>query len=94
MKISANTAVTSQLSTLPQGDQEHVTSVLSNLLDNSVDTSDRVKRIPTDDTLFEIRITSRLRALVRMREDKEEVELLAIARPDQLERYIKMQRAT
>lgn len=94
MKITANTAVTSQLSTLARSDQEHVISVLSTLPDNPADASDRVKRIPSDNTLFEIRITSRLRALVRIQKETSEVELLAIARPDQLEHYMRIQRAS
>jgi hypothetical protein len=89
MKISANTAVKSQLSTLPQSDQYHVTSVLSNLLAKPIESSYQIKRIPDGRDLFMVRITSRLRALVRINRDEDQIELIAIARPDQIEPYLK-----
>ena len=94
MKVSANTAVQSQLSTLPASDQARVASVLNGLFDSQALTTNYVKQIPGDNTLFQVRITERLRALVRIRKDQKQVELLAIARPDQLEHYIKTQRAS
>jgi hypothetical protein len=91
MKISANSAIQSQLSTLPTRDQEHVTSVLSSF--DPARASDHVRKIPNDNNLYEVRITSRLRALVRIRRDLDQVELLAVVRPDQIDRYVKVMRA-
>jgi hypothetical protein len=90
MQVSANTAVKSQLSTLPKSDQAHLNSVLINL-DTAREKGD-IRKIPNGDTLFEIRISSTLRALVRIKKEGDEVEILAIARPDQLEQYIKSTR--
>jgi hypothetical protein len=92
-RISANTAVRSQLSTLPDWDREQVNSALTKLVrdvmsNQSVLPAD-VKPIPDDETLFNLRVNARLRALIRIERDSGQIEIIAIARPEQLEPYVK-----
>jgi len=85
MSISANTAINSQLATLPESDREHLISLLQALANDPFSLGQRATPLPSDNSLFEVRVSSRLRALVRLTESG--VEILAVARPDQLMHY-------
>jgi mRNA-degrading endonuclease RelE of RelBE toxin-antitoxin system len=85
MEVSANTAIQAQLSTLPASDQDRVDSMLKMLAQNPESMATHLKRLTPEKNLWEFRITSRLRALVRI--GNERIEILAIARPDQLDQY-------
>lgn len=85
MEVLANTAIRAQLSTLPESDQDRVDSMLQKLAQDAKSVRDHLRQIRTDTNLWELRITSRLRALLRIENDR--IEVLAVARPDQLNRY-------
>jgi mRNA-degrading endonuclease RelE of RelBE toxin-antitoxin system len=85
MEILANSAIQAQLSTMPEADQDRVDSMLQRLAQHPESVRDHLRR--RDDNLWEFRITSRLLALVRIEKDR--IELLAVARPDQLDLYRK-----
>jgi len=85
VEVLANTAIRAQLSTLPESDQDRVDSMLQKLAQDAKSVRDHLRQIRTDTNLWELRITSRLRALLRIENDR--IEVLAVARPDQLNRY-------
>ena len=85
MEILVNSAIEAQLSTMPAADQDRVDSMLQRLAQQPESVRDHRRR--RDDNLWEFRITSRLLALVRIEKDR--IELLALARPDQLDFYRK-----
>ena len=92
MEVSANSAIKAQLSTLPESDQDRVDSMLKTLAQDPQSLADHLRQVPGDNNLWEVRITSRLRALVRIENNR--IEILAIARPDQLDRYRPMDSAS
>jgi hypothetical protein len=85
VEILANTAIKAQLSTLPESDQNIVDSMLKKLAQDSRSVASNLSKVSTGKNLWELQITSHLRALVRIDEDR--IEVLAVARPDQLKRY-------
>jgi mRNA-degrading endonuclease RelE of RelBE toxin-antitoxin system len=84
MEVHVNSAIRAQLSTLPDSDQAKTESVLQKLRQGLPRTAS-IRRLRENGNLWEVRITSRLRALLRIESDH--VEVLAVARPDQLQRY-------
>jgi hypothetical protein len=85
VEILANTAIKAQLSTLPESDQNSVDSMLKKLAQDTRSVQSNLSKVSTGKNLWELQITSHLRALVRI--DEDQIEILAVARPDQLKRY-------
>jgi mRNA-degrading endonuclease RelE of RelBE toxin-antitoxin system len=84
MEVHVNSAIRAQLSTLPDSDQAKTESILQKLT-QGLPRTPNIRRLRGNGDLWELRITSRLRALLRIENDR--VEVLAVARPDQLQRY-------
>jgi hypothetical protein len=92
-RISANAVAISQLFTLPEKDRMNVFSTLSGLVDDIVNNPgalpEQLEQIPGDARLFEVRIEPDLRAMLRVEQGEGRIRIIAIARPEQLEPYVK-----
>ncbi len=84
VEILVNSAIKAQLSTLPEAEQIQTDAMLQRL-GQDFPGLPNLKRLRAASNLWELRISSRLRALVRIENDRANV--LAVARPDQLQRY-------
>jgi hypothetical protein len=84
VEVLVNSAIKAQLSTLPESEQVQ-TDVMLQRLAREFPGLPNLKPLPAASNLWELRISSRLRALVRIENDQANV--LAVARPDQLQRY-------
>ncbi len=85
MELVINSAIRAQLSTLPESDESRTDEMLRKLAQDFHGMRTNLRRIPRSEELWELGITSRLRALVRIAGNQ--IIVVAVARPDQLEQY-------
>jgi hypothetical protein len=92
-RITANTAVYSQISTLSEADRTAVISRLASFIDavlGKIGTlPDYAKLVPGPGDLVEIRIDPQLRALVELDREGGVLKIVSLARPEQIEPYAK-----
>jgi mRNA-degrading endonuclease RelE of RelBE toxin-antitoxin system len=87
MQLEANSALQAQISTLPPNDRLRTQSALARLAENPNSSSPTKRRLSSSDPgLWEVKIGPQLRALVRIEHEK--VILLAVARKDEIKRYL------
>jgi len=85
VELLINSAIKAQLSTLPDSDQLKTEAALHRLTQEFPNLPG-LRRLGADGNLWELSITTRLRAFVRVESNRAEV--IAVARPDQLQRYL------
>lgn len=91
MPVIINSAIQAQISTLPPADQRRLASLLTRLSNNSQAVLKNMNRLAGQENLWSTRITHDLQAVFRIY--GENVELLAIARPNQLGSYLRKELA-
>jgi hypothetical protein len=86
--LRINSAVRAQLSTMPALDQSKIIRKLEELA-LQLPSKRGLRRISAaaEDDLWELRISSRIRVLIRIANDQ--FDVLAVARVDQMERYVR-----
>jgi Txe/YoeB family toxin of Txe-Axe toxin-antitoxin module len=87
MTIFINSAIQAQISTLPVADQTRIASVLHQLENTPRRIPENVHRLIGQNDLWSARITRNLRAIFRITDD--DIYLLAIARPQQVDHYLR-----
>jgi hypothetical protein len=86
MQLEINSALNAQLSTFPESDRKRILRALIGFIDDPYSRNPKVTKVASDLQLRQIKISPKLRALVRLEEDK--VVVLAVMRPSQLARYL------
>jgi mRNA-degrading endonuclease RelE of RelBE toxin-antitoxin system len=87
VQFEINIAIRAQLSTLPKSDQMRFERELGRLAENPQSPSPGKKRVSADRDLWELRISPKLHALVRIKRDK--ITVLAVVQKAELERYLR-----
>jgi hypothetical protein len=91
--IRANTAVLSQISTLSEADHSTLIAKLQEaarrLIDHEPAVSLDMHALAGERDLYVLRVDASLRALIRANEAAGEVEVLSVARVEQMEPYAK-----
>ena len=90
MELLINSAIKAQLSTMPDSDQLKTEAALHSLTQEFPNVPG-LRRVGADGNLWELSITFRLRAFLRVESDRAEV--IAVVRPDQLQRYLRRELA-
>jgi hypothetical protein len=86
MEPEFSTAIRAQLLTLPEGDGTRALARLMEVVGNPERLAHEGHQSPSDPTLWTIRLSGRLRALVRVEDER--VQVLAIAPVDQMTPYL------
>ena len=86
MELEINSAIKAQLSTLPKVDQLRAERVLKRVAENPHVPASIKSRLTSDPNLWQVRISPKLRALVKITNGR--VTVVAVARHDQLKRYL------
>jgi len=86
MELEMNSAIKAQLSTLSKLDRARTERVLKRVAEDPHMPPSIKSRLNSDPNLWQVRISPTLRALVRIANGK--VIVLAVARHDELKRYL------
>jgi hypothetical protein len=84
MKLLINSAIKAQISTMPDADQIATEAALRRLAEEFPNVPD-LRKVREDGNLWELTVTPRLLAFVRIENDRAEV--IAIMRSEQLQYY-------
>ncbi len=93
LRITANTAILSQMSTLSETDRSSPIAKLQDaarrLIDHDPTVLPELRDLSREDTLYMLRVDASLRALFRVNEAAGAVELVSLARTEQMEPWAK-----